>query len=502
MIGAGPGDPGLFTLRGAEILKSADIIFYDGLVNPEILDRAFKAEKVLVGKPQNSGKLKSSNDQQAINYLLVQSARSGKQVVRLKGGDPFVFGRGGEEALFLKKNGIPFEIVPGVSAGFAVPAYAGIPVTDRKWASTVTFVTANEDPKKKQSAVDWENLAKRCGTLVLFMGVESLPKIVKALINAGKSPETLASTIEQGTLPNQRVVEGCLRDIADKVKKNRIKSPAITVIGEVNQFRKQLQWFEKKPLLGKTVLVTRPTAQAATLSAALKNVGAKVLEFPSIKILPPKDWTGLDQAIRDMRTFDWILFTSVNGVEYFMKRLFLHGKDARMLGGVKIGVIGEKTAEVLTSFGLKADLVPGKYTTEDLLKKLMEQNEITSRSFLLPRTNIAPEYLSKELCRLGAKVREAVAYETVPNLEPGKKRELEKWVENQNIDYITFTSASTVDHFFDSIPKHLKGKLNSHLISIGPITTKAIRQYGKRPYKEARKHTIPGLLEVLIHDSK
>lgn len=495
LVGAGPGDPGLITLRGGSWLQAADAVVYDGLVSPALLEIATHAEQFYVGKIAGM-KGKKCIKQEKINQLLVKLARQGKKVVRLKGGDPFIFGRGGEEASYLKKAGIPFEIVPGVSAGFAAPAYAGIPVTDRRWASSVTFVTAHENPGKKETQADWNSLAKLRGTLVIYMGIQNLKSVTQELIQKGKSASTPASVIEWGTTLRQRVVSGTLKEIAAKAEKAGLNSPAVTVIGEVNRLRKELAWFEKKPLMGKTVLVTRAQSQASTLRNLLESKGASVLEFPVIDILPPKNWAEVDRQIERLSYFDWVVFTSTNGVDYFFRRLQELGKDARIFAGRKIAVIGEATREVLSAHGLNADLVPETYTSEALAEKLKIAG-ISGRRFLLARTDIAPEFLRKSLQDYGAEVEEMTIYRTVPGAKEARKKRLEEWAGNRKIDYITFTSSSTVKNFFESLTPKLRRQIKGKFISIGPVTSQTLREYGARPYREARAHTIPGIVEAI-----
>ena len=495
LIGAGPGDPGLLTLRGASLLAQAEVVVYDRLVNPALLELAPHGEKIYAGKNIH-GDSTTSLDQKRINALLVQKAAAGKRVVRLKGGDPFIFGRGGDEALFLKNKKIPFEVVPGVSAGSAVPAYAGIPVTDRSLASLVTFVTSHEDPsKKKQSAVNWQKLASIGGTLVCFMGLETLPRTVKLLLQGGKPAQTPVAVIERGTLPSQRVVEGTLSTIVRKVRRLRMEPPALTVIGDVARLRKKLAWFEKKPLAGKTVLVTRAAADAATLRQALEQQGARVLEYPAIKILPPLDSGPLDRALQNISQFDWIVFTSANGVEHVFHRLRALGKDVRIFSNIKIAAIGHATDETLQTRGLKADLVPEVFTSESLVEKLAGTKQVRGRKFLLPRTDIAPEFLTRRLQMLGGEVTEVVAYRTVA---PSKEKEkLKNWIEKESIDFVTFSSSSTVRNFFEALPKNRRSRLKSRFVSIGPVTSQELKRFGYQPYREAHPHTVRGLIDVL-----
>lgn len=496
LVGAGPGDIGLLTLRGASLLREADVIVYDSLVNPRMLEFSPQARKILAGK--KAGHKEHSMSQKDINQLLLAEARKAKTVVRLKGGDPFVFGRGGEEAAYLKKHGILFEVVPGVSAGHAVPAYAGIPITDRRCASTATFVTANEDPEKEVSSVDWKKIAALPGTLVLFMGLRSLGAVTKKLIQYGKSSKTLVTVIEEGTLPSQRVIEGDLSSIARKVKKSGVHSPAITVIGDVNRFRKELAWYEKKPLQGKRILITRAKSQASALRTELERYGAEVLEYPAIQIEPPKDWKPLDQVIRSLSQLDWIVFTSVHGVEAFFSRLKLSGKDARVLASLKVAVIGEATAFLLEQKGILPDLIPEKYTSEALFELLKSKETLKGKHFLLPRTDIAPEFLKTSLEQEGARVTEVVAYRTLPPSREAKRALNAIWKEKKSVDYVTFTSASTVHHFFEGFPKSTIRNLKSKMVTMGPVTSKTLQSYGVKRYREAREHTISGLVKAIL----
>ncbi len=495
LVGAGPGDPGLLTLRGAHLLRQADAVVYDGLVSLSLLELT-SGEKIYAGK-YRTHPAKHYVNQDKINRLLVSLARQGKKVVRLKGGDPFIFGRGGEEAAYLKKAQIPFEVVPGVSAGYAVPAYAGIPVTDRGHASSVTFVTAHESPLKGQSSIDWESLAKFSGTIVIFMGTQNLGVVMARLIALKKSEKTLVSVIEWGTTSRQRVVTGNLKTIASKVRTAELRSPALTVVGEVNAFRPALQWFEQRPLSGKTVLVTRARSQASTLKTQLEEKGAEVIEFPVIEFLPPKNWDPLDRALENLEDFDWVVFTSVNGVEAFFSRMKLLKKDARIFAGKKIAVIGEATALALEAFGLKADLMPESFTSEGLLKAF-QHTSLCGKAFLMARTDIAPALLREELTRKGARVEDVVAYRTVPVRDRARKKELEKWIRERKIDFITFTSSSTVKNFFEVLTPGTVKKMKSKLISIGPVTSETLKTYGAKPYREAAPHTIPGLVEAIL----
>lgn len=499
LVGAGPGDPGLLTLRGAALLAKADVVVYDGLVSPSLLDLAPRAEKIYAGKYRTHPS-KHYVDQPKINKLLVSFAKKAKQVVRLKGGDPFVFGRGGEEALYLSKHRIPFEVVPGVSAGYGVPAYAGIPVTERDHASSVTFVTAHENILKSESSIDWKALAQLSGTLVIFMGTQNLKAVMDRLIALGKSAKTLVSVIEWGTTPHQRTVSGNLKDIAAKVKKAGLHSPALTVIGKVNALRPSLKWFEEKPLFGKTVLLTRANRQARGMKTILEENGAVALEYPAIEILPPRNYAELDRALLEMKGYHWIVFTSVNGVEAVFDRLAHLRKDARFFAQTRIAAIGETTRAFLTEKGLRPDLMPERYTSEALAQAFKKNYPIRGQQFLLPRTDIAPPFLKEFLEDEGGFVKEVIAYRTVQGPQNSRKKQIEEALKKGKIDYITFTSASTVKHFVEAVGKGTLRRIKTRLISIGPVTSDAIRGYGLKPYREAEEHTIPGIIEVLRND--
>ena len=492
LVGGGPGDPGLLTLKGREVLQEAEVVVYDWLVGPGLLELAPHAEKIFVGKKGGTRYI----EQGAINRMLLRLARRGKNVVRLKGGDPFLFGRGGEEASFLAKHRIPFEVVPGVSAGTGVPVYAGIPLTDRRLSSEVTFVTGHEQDRRglvspaSTSRVDWKKLAGLGGTLVSFMGVKNLGRIVQELRNSGKPRRTPVAVIEWGTLSHQRVVTGTLEDIVKKCRRARIDSPALTVFGEVVKLRKTLDWFGRKPLYGKKVLVTRARAQASGLVRKLRERGADVVEFPTIEILPPSHPETIDREIARLGEYDWAVFTSVNGVRFFFERMKILRKDARIFAGTRVAAIGEKTAEALEERGIRADWVPPEFTSASLFQSLKLKNEILGKKFLLARADIAPPDFKRFLEKEGGKVVEIEAYRTRPT---GR---IKDWPD-QKFDYITFTSSSTVKNFFELIPRGLRKKIRSRFVTIGPVTSRTLRGYGFRPDREARKHTIEGLIEAL-----
>jgi uroporphyrinogen III methyltransferase/synthase len=491
LVGAGPGDAGLITWKGFECLCMADVVVYDYLANPVLLNRGNpKAKRIYVGKTGRRHTL----EQDEINALLAREAGKGKVVVRLKGGDPFVFGRGSEEALYLRERGIPFEVVPGVTAGIAAPAYAGIPVTHRGMASSVTFITGHEDPTKEESALDWEALA-RLGTLVFYMGVGNLGRIVEKLTSCGRPKSTPAAVIQWGTTPEQRTVAGTLGDIAEKVKKAGITAPAITIVGEVVRLRRDLRWFEDRPLFGRRILVTRSRTQASDLVRLLEEKGASVAEFPTIEIVPPKSFKRMDEAIRNLAKYQWVIFTSVNGVSLFLERLMASGKDIRALGQAKIAAIGPATASRLKAFSLQPNLLPSEYRAEAVVEAFRKVR-IKGQNILLARAEVARDIIPGALSKLGAKVDVLPVYRTVRS--EGKRTELLSLLKEGKVDAVTFTSSSTVENFVGILGKKnvplLKGVA---LASIGPITTETARRLGLKISIEAKEYTIPGLVKAL-----
>jgi len=392
LVGAGPGDPGLITVKGRECIQNADVIIYDYLASPALLKHARKsAELIYVGKKGGDHTL----SQEEINKLIVEKAKAGGIVCRLKGGDPYIFGRGGEEAEVLFNDGIGFEIVPGVTSAIAAAAYAGIPLTHRKLASTVAFVTGHEDPQKEETGIDWSSLATGIGTLVFFMGVKNLPNISKSLIEHGKPPQTPVALIRWGTTPAQKTVTGTLETIVEKARAAGLKAPAIIVVGDVVNLRPSLKWFEDRPLLGKKIVVTRAREQASDLVRLLAGQGAECLEYPTIKIMPPEDPKPLAQAVRNLSVYDWIVFTSVNGVIYFFEQLFADGKDVRALGQLQTAAIGPATAERLREYGLTSDIVPETYRAESVVKAF-EKVKLRGKKILLCHALERPDRFYRE----------------------------------------------------------------------------------------------------------
>ena len=500
LVGAGPGDPGLITVRGLDCIRRAEVLVYDYLAAPELLRHAAdSAERIYVGKQGGDHTL----GQDEINRLLVEKAQAGRIVTRLKGGDPFIFGRGGEEAEILAEHGIAFEIVPGVTSAVAAPAYAGIPLTHRQFTSTLAFVTGHEDPNKEDSSIDWAALANGIGTLVFFMGVKNLPRIVDRLVANGRSPETPVALVRWGTTARQRTVTGTLADIVERVAAAGLKAPCIIVVGEVVQLRERLQWFENgRPLLGRTIVVTRARAQASDLLARLSELGAECLECPTIRVVPPADWAPLDAAMAGLDRYRWIVFTSVNGVDYFFQRLFSQGRDVRCLGHLRTAVIGPATAARLADFGIRSDIIPESYRAESVVAAFAGQ-DLNGVRILLPRAAEARPVLPEELSKRGATVDEIPVYQTVP--DDSGRQALVAALEKQAIDMVTFTSSSTVRNFKALLPEERFEALMAGVTvaSIGPITSETAAGLGFQVDMTAETFTIEGLVaEIVAYYSK
>jgi uroporphyrinogen III methyltransferase/synthase len=493
LVGAGPGDPGLITVKGLECLRKADVVIYDRLVDDSLLGEApLDAEKIYVGK----GGSCHAMEQKEINLLLVSKAREGKNVVRLKGGDPFVLGRGGEEAEVLAANDITFEVVPGVSSAYAVPAYAGIPVTHRRLASSFTVVTGHEDPEKGESRIDWDKISTGSDTLVFLMGMGNLTHIVNKLIQNGRLPSTPIAVISQGTSPKQRTIIGTLEDIDSRAQKEGFEPPAVIVVGEVVKLREQIRWFDKLSLFGKRVLVTRAEHQTKELSRLLLQRGAMPVEMPVIRISPPRTWKELDRAILNLKSYGWVIFTSVNAVEIFWKRLKLKKLDARKFAGAKIGAIGPATARALEARGLHPDYVPKIYTSQGFLAAFKKQG-VSGRRVLLPRADIAGNELTEGLVKLGAKVHQVTAYRTATvssTISQAKQMLL-----SGEVDVITFTSASTVNGLLEILGRKWEVIKQARLACIGPNTAAALAEKGLKAYIVASEHTMPGLVAAVEH---
>jgi uroporphyrinogen III methyltransferase/synthase len=497
LVGAGPGDPGLLTLRGARLLSEADVVVYDHLIAGEILSHVREGATLrYAGK--EGGRHTLSQDE--INRIIVEEARAGKRVVRLKGGDPFVFGRGGEEAEQLARAGIPFEVVPGVSSGSAVPAYAGIPVTHRGRASMVVFVTGHEDPTKGDESVDWEWLARFTGTIVVLMGVKRIRENVDALIAGGKSPDTPCAVISHGTTPSQRKVACALSEAAALVEREGVTPPAVMVIGEVVPLAQELGWFERLPLFGKRVVVTRARHQAGGLSARLLDLGATPIELPTIEIVPAADTDEPAAAVRSVSAYDIVVFTSPNGVDAFFREVAGAGKDARVLGGATVAAMGPGTAEALGAHGIVPDIVPDRYIAEALAEKIIEAG-VGNKNVLLFRAEGARDVLPRLLTEAGAAVMDVGAYRSaVPDVSDEAFK-----TTFSGADIVTFASGSAAKNLKEMIDaKRRGGAVDFSSIalppaaSIGPITTDAAREAGFEVVCEADEHTIDGLVVGLI----
>lgn len=494
LIGAGPGNPELITVKGLRCIEQADVIIYDRLADSGLLKKCRReAEKIYAGKSPDRHTLK----QEEINRLLVDKAREGKTIARLKGGDPFVFGRGGEEAEVLAENGIPFEIVPGITSAISVPAYAGIPVTHRDYTSTFAVITGNEDPGKEDSSINWEKIATGVGTLVFLMGMRNLKKICDKLISHGRSPATPVALIRWGTRPEQEVMTGTLKDIASRAREANFKNPAVILVGEVVKLREKLAWVEKKPLFGKRIVVTRSREQAGALSRQITGLGGEPYEFPTIKITPPDDFAPLDQAIKNAASFQWIVFTSVNGVKIFIQRLRRLGGDTRDLKGVNLCAIGPKTKAVLEGYGLRVDYIPVEFRAEEIVAGLKDKLKPGDR-VLLPRADIARKILPRSLEQMGAEVTEVTAYKTV--VEDSNAGELLEMLKAGKIDIVTFTSSSTVRNFLAMLgTSDLRDLMKNVLVAcIGPITAHTARKAGLNVSIQASEYTIEGLLKAII----
>jgi uroporphyrinogen III methyltransferase/synthase len=491
LVGAGPGDPGLMTARSLELIAAADVIYHDRLIPPGALDGARDdAELVYVGKQPG----RPSVPQEEISKRLVEAARSGSSVVRLKGGDPFVFGRGGEEAEALRAAGIEFEVVPGVTAGVAATAYAGIPVTHRDDSSAVAFVTGHEDPEKGETALDWEALARFPGTLVFYMGVRRLAENTAALIAAGRNPDEPAAAVERGTMAGQRTVAATLGALAAEVERVGVRAPAVIVVGAVVGRRDVLAWLERRPLHGRVVVVTRARAQASGLARKLRRLGAEVVELPAIRIESRIEGEEARHAVAEIGAYSVVCLTSPNGVRLLFEALRKAGRDARTLAGATVAAIGPGTAGALEAHGIEADVVPERFVAEALLDALAG-TEVEGRRVLLARAAEARDVLVEGLRERGAEVEDVAFYETVRE-EPAPEA-----IEAARVaDYITFTSSSTVRNLTEALGRDFPD--GARVISIGPVTSDAARKAGLTVDAEAERHDIEGLVEALLADAK
>ncbi|MBI4027288.1 MAG: uroporphyrinogen-III C-methyltransferase [Verrucomicrobia bacterium] len=491
IIGAGPGDPGLLTLRGRECLEGAEVVFYDYLCNPQLLRHApGNAQSIFVGKNSKGRCLK----QEEINALLVRETAAGKIVCRLKGGDPYVFGRGGEEALALADAGLSFEVVPGISSAVAAPAFAGIPVTHRGLTSSFTVITGHEDPTKPQRGIDWKQVAQIPGTKVILMGVGRMREIAGALIEAGMPSRTPIALVCWGTYGRQKTVAGTLATIVEQVEAAVCSPPGVTVIGEVVNLREQLDWFESRPLFGKRIVVTRTREQASELSRRLRQKGADVLELPTIRFAPPEDTQPLQRAIRNIHEYDWIVFTSSNAVETFLREFLAIHRDIRKLGTARIAAVGPATVSALRRFHLEVNLQPEEYTAGKMAEAFAAQGKAAGMKILLPRGDLARKTLTGELAGQGAICDEVETYRTVPEIDDLSDSRYD--LLQGGADWITFASSSAAENF------HALGLPLEHFTikyaSIGPLTSEKMRQLGCSVDVEAKEHTIPGLVEAIV----
>ena len=492
LVGAGPGDAGLLTLRGAELLKRADVVIYDALANPELL-RLAPATAEFISRGKNM-----AMPQAEITALIIAKAKAGKTVVRLKGGDPFIFGRGGEEAEALAAEKIPFEIVPGVSSITAVPNYAGIPLTHREHCSSFTVFTGHSDSADAATALRYDQIAKIPGTKVVLMGTEQLDDWTKSLVANGMPPQTPIAVIHRGTTGRQRTVAGTLATIAKLAAKEKIVPPALTIIGDVVKLRGKLNWFENRPLFGQRIVVTRRTEQAGAFAQKLAELGADVLEVPTIKITTPVEKDAIVDCLLELNSYDWLVFTSANGVTAFFDIFFRRFQDLRDIGGARIAAVGPATAVKLRELHLQVDLTPEEFTGRKIAEAFKKYQDIENVKMCLLRAEVANADLPDALAEMGAIVDDIAIYKTVPETEDHGGA-CERLVES-GADWVTFTSSSTVEHFharFD-LPKLVKKFPKLKIASIGPETSKAITALGLKPALVAKEHTTDGLIAALL----
>jgi uroporphyrinogen III methyltransferase / synthase len=503
LIGAGPGDIGLFTLKGLRCLKKAEVVVYDFHLNAQILNYIdHDAEFIYAGK--RGGHHAMTQDE--INQALIDKAQEGKLVCRLKGGDPFIFGRGGEEAEALVDAGIEYELIPGVSSSIAAPAYAGIPLTHRKYSSSFAVITGNEDADKEGSSINWGHLSCSFDTLVFLMGVKNLQRIVSKLLENGKAPDTPVALVRWGTRPDQKTVVGTLADIADKAAAENIKPPAVMIVGNVVKLREKLKWYEKKPLFGQRVLITREFTQDYE---PLEDLGAEVFEFPTIKTVAPEDYTALDSCIESIGTYHWMVFTSASGFGFFMQRLIDRDKDIRELKGLKICAIGTKTAGAIAKYGLKVDLVPEEFNAEGLIEAFIKEARSTVQDtryktsnleglrILLPRSEQARELFPERVRELNGEIDCPTAYRTIKPEKHGKR--LYRFLKSGRISVATFTSAATFTNFVDIMgPEAMDFLRGTSIAAIGPVTAKAIESAGLKVLIMPKEATIKAMVDEIV----
>ncbi len=497
IIGAGPGDPGLITARGLQCLAAADVVLYDRLVSPSLLRHAApRAERIDVGEPAPT-----DTAQEAICYLIAEKAREGRIVARLKWGDPFVFDRGGQEALFLHEQRVPFEVVPGVPAAIAVPSYAGVPVTYPGGGDTLTLIRGHEDESETAPQVDWTALAQLTGTVVCYAGRRQLLAVLEALLAHGRDPAEPSAVIVHGTLPSQRTIQGTLEQVAAQVREAPVGAPSILVVGRVTALRDHLRWFDERPLFGRRIVVTRPREDAPELVDRLVMLGAEAIEAPMTRILPPEDFGPLDEALAQVDKFDWVIFSSANAVDSFMSRLIAGGRDARALKGVRLCTVGPATRDRLHRYALKVDLVPEEGRPEGIVKALEGAGGLDGKSFLLPRANVGREVLAEELRRAGGDVVDVTAYRIlVTEAERDGEPDIYRLLLERRIDVVTFTSASTVRNFVELLGREQAQDLlqQTTVACVGPVTAEAASQLGIQTTIMPGEYTIPALVDAIV----
>ncbi|MDB4973211.1 MAG: Uroporphyrinogen-III methyltransferase [Myxococcaceae bacterium] len=496
LLGAGPGDPELITLRALHKLQQADVILYDALVHPVLLEhRKPGAELVFVGKRAG----RSSERQSSINEKLIAAARTGARVARLKGGDPYLFGRGSEEAEALEAAGIPFDVVPGVASPMAASAYTGISLTHRDLASSVAYVTATESVEKDESAHDWSKLATATQTLVFFMGLRKLDSLMERLIEHGRDPDTAAAVVSNASLPTQRTVVGKVRDIAQRAREAGLDMPALTIVGAVVNLHARLAWFQQQPLFGKRVLITRPEGQSDEMAQALREIGAEALELPTVRIAPPSDPERLTAHVLAAGEYDWAIFTSVNGVEAFFEVLDRGARDGRVLGGVQVAAIGPATSAALWKRGIRADVVPSEYRGEAVAEAIFaRQPDLRGKRVLIPRAEVAREVLPSLLRARGATVDVIPAYRTLPATAE-RFAAIRKLLTERAIDIVAFTSSSTVERLVEGLGDGASELLRHTVVAaIGPITADSAARLGLPAQIVARDYTARGLIAAMV----
>ncbi|MFP3982420.1 MAG: uroporphyrinogen-III C-methyltransferase [Desulfurivibrionaceae bacterium] len=498
LVGAGPGDPSLITLRGLEVLKRAEVVIYDYLAGVRLLEYASQdAEFIYAGK---KGGVHHTHTQEEINQMLIDRVRKGKRVVRLKGGDPFIYGRGGEELEVLSDAGLDFEAVPGVTSASAAATFAGIPITHRDYTSSVAYITGHENPDKDKSRIDWARISTGIGTLVFYMGIKNLASITANLIKHGRAPETPVAVVRWASTPHQRSVVGTLADIADIVIEEGIKPPALTIVGDVVNLRHKINWYEIRPLFNRKIVVTRTRDKASELVALLEEQGANCLEFATIAIEPPDSWDEADKALAGLDKYQWVLFTSLNAVDYFFKRLYDKGLDCRALKGCRVAAVGRVTADRLKEYGLVCDLLPEKYTGEGLAA-VLEKEGVKGDNILLPRAVKAREVLPDRLRLAGAAVTIVPVYQNV--IPEGRNEFMKNKLLEKDIDMVTFTSSSTVTNFINILGINDTGELQRlmegvKIAAIGPITAETVREMGLKVDVQPEKHTIPDMVRSIV----